>query len=139
MALAHHQAIVAHEHLGASLLGDLGRVVRAVVGDDKDVDELFGIVLILDAANELADDGLLVASGDHHRELVERLVLHVRDLATMVLHQDDDGIHGLIHVAKAEYEEQEQVEGVDECRHILAAVPLRVVSVDSLLHCNASR
>ena len=119
MAFAHHEAVVAHEHLGARSPRDGSRVVGAVVRDHVDVHQFRGVVLLFDTGDQLADDGLLVATCHEHGVATQRLVVFLRQ-AAVVGHEHDYGVDHLVHVAKAEEEEEQEVECVDEVRHIVS-------------------
>ena len=110
IALAHLLGVVAREDDGARIARDLGGVVRAVVGDDKHVDELGGIVLHLDGMDEVADDRALVARGHHHGEAVVLL----GDVLLGLARQDDEHVEKLVGVANGEYREHAEIEDIDE-------------------------
>ena len=116
MALAFADLVEALEDDGAGIACDLGGVVGAVVGDDVDVDELLGVVLGLEAFHELADDKLLITARDEHGIALELDFLVVW-LALVVDDEHVDRVDNLVHVAQAEHEEEEHIEGVDKTRH----------------------
>ena len=70
VALAHLGGVVAEVDGGAVSAGHRAGQVGAVVGHHKDIHIFRRIVLGLDAVDEVADDGLLVAGGDQHGDAV---------------------------------------------------------------------
>ena len=81
-ALAFTGQVVSLVHDSARLARELRGVVGAGVGNDKDLDELGRIVLILDGANEVGDNGLLVMRRNKEGITMEFFGLGRRDLAT---------------------------------------------------------
>ena len=110
IALAHLLGVEAREHDGAGLTGDLGGVVRAVVGDDEHVDELARVVLHLDRMDELADDRAFVAGADDGGELVVLL----RDKLLGLAGEHHEHVVELVRVADGERQEDAEVEYVHE-------------------------
>ena len=82
--------VVALINDGARLARELRGVVGAGVGNDKDLDELGRIVLILDGANEVGDHGLLVMRSNKEGIAVEFFGLGRRDLATKSANDKED-------------------------------------------------
>ena len=72
VALAHPHLVEPLIHMGPGHPGHHGRVVGAVVRQHEHVHQFGGIVLRLDAVDQVADDGLLVAGGDEDGDAVGR-------------------------------------------------------------------
>ena len=64
--------VIAFKHSSAHCACYVCRVVSAVVGDDEHIEEVGGIVLLLQAANEVAYHPLLIPCADEHRKAVIR-------------------------------------------------------------------
>ena len=92
IALALLRRMRAHVDERTCLLGNLCRVVCAVVGDDVDVIHVLRIVELLEVLDELADDGVLVVCRDDKcKRLARRLDLDLF-LAPHAAEADDEEI-----------------------------------------------
>ena len=84
VALAHLRLVIAKVDIGAVSARHAAGQVGAVVGHHEHVHQFGGIVLRLDAVDQVADDGLLVAGGDedgdavHHRLTMGRVLFPPR-------------------------------------------------------------
>ena len=94
--------VVALINDGTGLARELRGVVGAGVGNDKHLDELGRIVLILDGANEVGDHGLLVMRRNKEGVPVEFFGLGRRDLATKSANDKEDHL-----VQKADREQRD--------------------------------
>ena len=70
VALAHLRLVIAKVDIGAVSARHAAGQVGAVVGHHEHVHQFGGIVLRLDAVDQVADDGLLVAGGDEDGDAV---------------------------------------------------------------------
>ena len=111
-ALAFAGQVIALVNNGTGLARELCGVVGAGVGNDKDLDELGRIVLILDGANEVGDHGLLVMRRNKEGIAVEFFGLGRRDLATK---SADDKEDHLVQKADREQRDDNLVEDHDGC------------------------
>ena len=81
------------------LASELRRVVGAGIGDDKDLDKLGRIILVLNGAHEVGDYRLLVMRGDKEGVTMELFGLGWRDLTAESANDKEDH---LIQEAKRE-------------------------------------
>ena len=110
VTLADLVEVVAAEHDGTRLLGNLGRVISAVVGHDEDVDEFLRIVLHLDRMDQVADDGAFVSSRNQDRITV---VLLSGELGRLRSENLND-VEQLVRIANGERKKHAEVEHVNE-------------------------
>ena len=101
-ALALAGQVIALVNNGTGLARELRGIVGASVGNDKDLNELGRIVLILDGANEVGDHGLLVMRRNKEGIAVEFFGLGRRDLATKSADDKEDHL-----VQKADREQRD--------------------------------
>ncbi len=80
-ALALAGQVIALVNNGTGLARELRRIIGAGIGDHEDLDKLGWIILVLDGANEVGYDGLLVMRRDKEGIAVEFFGLGRRDLA----------------------------------------------------------
>jgi len=109
-ALALASEVITLVNNGTGLARELRGVVGAGVGNDKDLDELGRIVLVLDGANEVGDHGLLVMRSNEEGVPVEFFGLGRRDLATK---STDDKEDQLVQKADREQRDDNLVENHD--------------------------
>ena len=96
------------EHDGASFLGNGGRIISAVIGNNKDVDKFLRIVLHANAVNKVANNGIFVSGGNDNRITMILLRCQLRRL----LRKRYEYIEDLIHVANREHEKDAEVKNV---------------------------
>ena len=111
-ALAFTGQVVSLVHDSARLARELRGVIGAGIGDDKDLDELGRIILVLDGANEVGDNGLLVVCCNKEGIPVEFFGLGRRDLAA---ESTDDKEDHLVQEADREQRDDNLVEDHDGC------------------------
>ena len=111
-ALAFTGQVVSLVHDSARLARELRGVIGAGIGDDKDLDELGRIILVLDGANEVGDNGLLVVCCNKEGIPVELFGLGRRDLAA---ESTDDKEDHLVQEADREQRDDNLVEDHDGC------------------------
>ena len=70
VALAHLGGVIAEVDVGPVGTGHAAGEIGAVVGHHEDIHLIGGVVLVPDAVDQVADDGLLVAGGDQHGDAV---------------------------------------------------------------------
>lgn len=96
--------------MGTGLARELCRVIGTGIGDHKDLDELGRIILVLDGANKIGDNGLLVMRRDKEGIPVEFFGLGRCDLAPK---SADDKKDHLVEEADREQRDDNLVEDHD--------------------------
>ena len=111
-ALALAGQVIALVNNGTGLARELRCVVGASIGDHEDLDKLGRIILVLDGANEVGDNGLLVVCCNKEGIPVEFFGLGRRDLAA---ESTDDKEDHLVQEADREQRDDNLVEDHDGC------------------------
>ena len=111
-ALALSGQVIALVNNGTGLACELRGVVGAGVGNDKDLDKLGRIVLVLDGAYEIGNYGFLVMRRDKKGIAMEFFGLGRRDLATKSANDKEDH---LVQKADREQRDDNLVEDHDGC------------------------
>ena len=116
IALADVLVAVALIDNGASPSGDLCGPVVAMVGADEDLYLLVGIVLVIDAVDEVADNEFLVAGTDQESIgifddlFLGRGILFAEDLVPDSLEKRYRNVEKLARVADGKKERQEEID-----------------------------
>ena len=121
VALSDLHLVEALVHDRARLAGDRGSVVRAVVGDDVNIQQLRRIILLLETAYQVADDVFLVARRDDGRVAVQLRVLHAALFAAEIA---DEQIDDLVSIGRSEKYKNHELQTLQKPKHGDISTPL---------------